>query len=495
MKTITMSLIAIALLATIPAIAEDKISIKRKLKGNMTEEYLILPEATKTIGGMFTEGVFYGRLRSNSFYWEWEKETWDKATKKGNLNNKNMGMGGSMIFKSAYYNGIAFTAGYYGSINPDGFRVDVDEVGGSKAGKDTFSRYNVKKTGTYDGGMHILGQAYLEYKNKMFNLMAGRQLFESVFTSSNDTKMIPNTFDGGVATVKIAQETKLRVAYFGNQKLRDHTSIHDVITFKDSAGDSWNNNDDAPVHQGLSYANFKKAGEDTDHDLIIADINTKIVKNLNATLSLLSVPDVVKDVVVETLYTMPILKEWSITPSIRYYLQMDDGAGKVAGYTNLTGNVATGYVDSVKTSIDSSLLNAKIDLNMPNEKGLFRIGYSKVEDKADILAPWRGFPTGGYTRAMGQYNWYANTKTFMGYAEYKFTSSFNGSVGYAVQDFDDKKVNAPTDSNVWHIDLGYKFNPVFYSKIRVGLISEDPANSGKNDNSYKEYRLEFNYLF
>ena len=63
-----------------------------------------------------------------------------------------------------------------------------------------------------------LGQAYLEYNNGTFDVKGGRQLFESVFTKSNDTKMIPNTFDGVSAAVKIAPKTKARIAWFGKHK-------------------------------------------------------------------------------------------------------------------------------------------------------------------------------------------------------------------------------------------------------------------------------------
>ena len=40
-------------------------------------------------------------------------------------------------------------------------------------------------------------------------------------------------------------------------------------------------------------------------------------------------------------------------------------------------------------------------------------GYSQILDEADLIAPWRGFPTGGYTRSMAQYNWEANTASWM----------------------------------------------------------------------------------
>jgi predicted porin len=96
---------------------------------------------------------------------------------------------------------------------------------------------------------------------------------------------------------------------------------------------------------------------------------------------------------------------------------------------------------------------------------------------------------------MGQYNWYANTKTYLLRAVYKFNSKFSTSLRYAIQDFDDDKINVQADSTVWHLDSVTKLTPKLQMKTRVGIVSSDIGNSSKLDLSYKEYRLEFNYLF
>ncbi|SFV64772.1 hypothetical protein MNB_SV-6-323 [hydrothermal vent metagenome] len=459
---------------------------KQELRGNMTLKYNALPSEVDSIGDLFSQGLFYGRLRANAFNWDWSGET-DK------LHDDNaMGIGGSLIYKTAYFSGFGATIGLYTSQNPGFYNMDTDEVKFVKAGKDTFSRLKVKQTGNW--GMSVLGQAYLEYKNKTFDIIAGRQLFESVFTASNDTKMIPNTFDGVSASAKVYDKSRLRVAYFTAQKLRDHTTSHDVITFKDESGEKWANNDDAAAHRGLSYENFIAAGEDPDHDLIVADFQTKAIKNLKANLSYLQVPGVVKDLVLEAHYKVPFENGWAVRPGFRYFYQMDDGGGAVAGDNNLFGKSLEGYDSSVLGSLDGDLFMARLDLLMPEKKGFFRVGYSKVGDKADIVAPWRGFPTGGFTRAMAQYNWLANTETILIRGVYKPTSDLTLSLRYAIQDFDDDK-NVFADSTVWHFDIVDKLTKEFYIKGRLGIVDADPANTGKIDTSYNEYRLELNYLF
>lgn len=469
---------------------------KRKLKGNMTVVYNTLPGSVNTVRDMFSEGIFYGRLRSNTFYWDWGTENYKNGGKL--KDNKAWGLGGSLIYKSAVLNGFSFTMGYYGSLNPDFFRMDDNEAGFTKAGKDTFSRFKVKQTGHY--GMHTLGQGYLEYNNGTFDVKAGRQLFESVFTASNDTKMIPNTFDGVSASVKLASKTQARVAWFGAQKLRDHEDSHDIVTFKDSNGESWNNNDDAGSHKGLSYANFVAAGKDTNHDMYLADVKTKIVPNLVFKLSGLTIPGVVSDVVAEGHYRFKLDNGWAIRPGARYFYQMDNGGGEVAGYTNLLGKAATGYDAGVANSLDSSLFAGRLDIEMPEKKGFFRFGYSKVADKADIVAPWRGFPTGGFTRAMAQYNWFANTETYMARAVYKFNSTWKASLRYAIQDFDDNKDFVQPDSTIWHLDTWTNITKRLQMRGRIGIVQADDNilksdGTAKLDTSYNEYRIEFNYLF
>jgi len=466
---------------------------KRQMRGNMTLKYNILPSSVDNIGDLFSQGIFYGRLRLNSFDWDWKTETWDDETRKGRKDNTHMGVGGSLIYKSAVLNGFSFTTSYYGSMNPEFARMDKSDIGASKAGKDTFSRYEVLKTGHY--GIQAFGENFLQYNNKSVNVIAGRQLFESVFTKSNDTKMIPNTFDGVSASFKIAPKTKARVAWFGQQKLRDHEDGHDVITFKDRDGESWNNNDDSAIHKGLNYSNFVDAGADPKHDLVVADFSTKYIDNLKFTLSYLAVPHVVQDIVAEAHYKIAFENKWALRPGVRYFYQMDDGGGDIAGYTNLTGKEAIGYDPAVANSLDSSLLALRLDLLMPDKKGFFRLGYSKVDDKADIVAPWRGFPTGGFTRAMAQYNWYANTETFMIRGVYKFTPEFKMSLRYAIQDFDDDKKYVQADSNIWHLDAWYDITKRLQLKGRLGIVTADPADSGKADTSYNEFRVELNYMF
>ncbi len=470
---------------------------KVTLKGNMIVKFNKTPDAVDSLSKVFSEGMFYGRLRTNVFAWDWGVETWNGTTGKGQLDNINNGIGGSFIYKTAPLNGISATAGLYTTQSLSLLRMTESEVGGSKAGKDTFSRNQVKNGLGY--GLSVLGQAYLQYDIGKSSIIAGRQMFETVFTKSNDTKMIPNTFDGVTATIKDIPKTTIKLGYFAKQKLRDHEDSHDVIAF-DKGGDgkefNWKGNDDSAVNKSLTV---ELVGN--DNKLMVASATTKAIKNLKANVSYAVVPGVVSNLTLEAHYTIPVAG-MKIVPGVRYMMQMDQlnagssvaclkGANKAHGYTN-------------PDSLDSGLLAARVDFKAGAFLG--RIGYSKIDDKADIVAPWRGFPTGGFTRAMAQYNWYANTETIMLRAGYDFGKAkilpgFSAMVRYAIQDFDDNKDNVASDSTVIHMDLRQNIGKNSELKFRLGVVTAE-ANTLKSDGvtyktdgSYNEYRVEYNYFF
>jgi hypothetical protein len=339
--------------------------------------------------------------------------------------------------------------------------------------------------------MTVLAQAYLQYNIAKTTIVGGRQLFESVFTKSNDTKMIPNTFDGISVTIKDIPKTTIKLAWFGGQKLRDHTDSHDVLAF--NPNNKWGENDDSAVNKNLTVDRIGN-----NNDLYIATISNKSIKNLKLDFSYAIVPTVLGNFVAEANYAIPV-GGVKIIPGIRYMQQFDylNADYEVA---NLSGN-QHGYDD--KKSLDTNLIAARLDLK--TKALLVRFAYSQVADEADIVTPWRGFPTGGYTRAMGQYNWRANTKTYLAKVAYDFDKAklltgFSAMIEYGVQDFDDDKDGVQADSNILHVDFRQNIGKNIQAKVRMGFcnVKDDirkSSGSFKKDKSYNEYRFELNYFF
>jgi len=475
MKNSKRSLALAAILLAASAANATLTNEKVTLKGNMIVEYNQTPKSVESLQEAFSEGMFYGRLRANTFYWDWESE-------KAGLDNKAIGLGGSFVYKSAPLYGFSATAGMYTSQVPMPYRMDVDELGKMKAGKDVLSRYDTTQTGSY--GMSVMAQAYIQYDMKKTSVKFGRQLVESVFTASNDTKMIPNAFEGVTVADKTLPQTTIQLAYLTKQKLRDHTVSHDVL-----AVDGWEQNDDSAVNKNLTV---ERIGD--NNKLVIGSLTNKSIKNLKANVSYALVPNVVSNITLEAHYKIPVVGKWSITPGFRYMKQID-GLNADYDVANLKGN-HDGYKDS--QSLDSSLSAVRVDVG--DGAFLGRLGYSHIADEADIIAPWRGFPTGGFTRAMAQYNWYANTTTYMARLGYDFGKAnlipgFSLMGRYAIQDFDDSKAGVQADSTVIHIDARQNISNNMELKLRVGIVNADTSSVDKTDVSYNEYRVELNYFF
>ncbi len=476
---------------------------KRTLKNNMTISYNLLPETASSFAEMFTKGEYYARLRMNYFDFE-------------HLNNDlhdptGFGLGGSLIIKSAPFYGISTTIGVYTSQN-----LGIPNKNDSyKCGKDTFSRYNVFKNG--DWGMNVLAQAYLQYHFLKTDIKIGRQIFESFLTKSNDTKMIPNTFEGCTLVSRDIPDTTIKLAFLSAQKLRDHTRFHDVITYGTKHTDyvglininNWKNNDDSAVHKGLTYNNLRNNNKDADNHLVIVGVTNKSIKNLQLDLWYNGVPDLFYSLMTESNYKIALPNGWSLTPGLRFMKQIDRGAGRIGG-ASISGTLACdktplagdgGYTNP--DSVDGKLYAARLVLR--KNAGMLLAGYSKITDEADLISPWRSFSTGGYTRSMAQYNWYANNASWMVKAGYDFGKAgiikgFRACIDYVYMDYDDKKVhlggNAKTDRYIIHTDMWYliPFLSDLEAKLRLAYVDAQRTWLGINP-SYAEFRFELNYLF
>jgi len=478
----------ILLLLSVATLAEEEHLCKHSLNCSMVHIYEETAAEVTSISDMFTQGMYYGRLRFNSFGFKWKNEI--NAVRK---NHAIAGLGGSFSYKSAYLYGFSVAAGFYGSVSKGS--LSTDEAYLYKSGKDTLSRYELLTNGT--NGIGVLAEGYLEYKYHNISLKIGRQIFESFLTKSNDTKMIPNTFEGLTFESKDMFDTSLKLAYLTKQKLRDHSTFHHVLAFGNDFSkpyDFYTQNDDSAMHLGLTTS--KLDAEGIEDKLIVVEMKNRSIENLTVSANYTAVPKLVSSAMLQVDYRFD-LGEWSVIPGLRYMKQFDDGAGKIGGANLKT--LTSGY--SNPNSLESALYGARVDLVKDALK--LRFAYTAVADKADIIAPWRGFPTGGFTRAMGQYNWYANTKSYMIQVDYEFESVDDLKLisHFVVQDFDDNKIGVQADTNVFTLDLAKKLvGNKLYIKTRYGHVvgkSHTISSSGlvKLNPSYDEIRFEINYLF
>ena len=482
----------IATLLLIPAsVLGDDLKLKQGIKTNYQIVYYELPGNADTFTEMFSEGEFYGRLRSNTFYFRWDNEDKEHSI------NLITGLGASLIYKSARLKGFDFTVGLYSS--QAFFDDKKDPVAHLKPGKDLLSRFDYVNTGRRS--MNVVGLAYLRYAGlEKTKVTLGRQLVETFYTKSNDSKMIPNTFDGIALSSKVLPQTKIELAYLSKQKLRDHTETHSLLMFGDSNSSTskkpqWSQNDDAGMHRGLTYSALKANGKSTDAPLIVGDLHNKSIEDLKIDTSFYVVPELISQAMAELNYTFSVGDHFTIIPGLRYIRQFDNGAGAVGG-ASLTGDT-TGYRHP--DSLDGQMVAARLVAKVDHYK--FNLGYSYILDEADLVSPWRAFPTAGYTRSMITYNWRANTKTYRFEVQKNANNTgiykdlfIQASVLY--KDADNAKGGAFGRDKMFYY-IGFVQNipsmPSLQWRLRLGYSQF--LDSENSDFNFLDSRFEINYLF
>jgi len=473
---------------------------KHTLLPNYMINYDKSPSSVENLSEMLSEGMLYGRLRTNWFFYEYEDD--NILQESHNI----LGLGGSLLYKTASYSGFSAMVGAYYTSAGAGLDNHPSSVALLKAGKDTISRYN-SITGS-GSSYATLAQAYLEYQYSDLKTRVGRQIFNSFFTKSNDSKMIPNTFEGFTLESENFYKTRIKLAYLTRQKLRDHDSFHSVIMYDNSNKSTftqWNGNDDSAVHRGLNTINFRKISQEENPALIVLDAQTKgvMTEELKLSTSLLYLEDLFITAMVELNYRIDLGSGYILTPGLRYVQQFDEGAGEIGGasLSGLAASDANGGTASVRgsytdpSSVDSYMTAARLVLK--KDAGSVSLGYTQIADEADFITPWRGFITSGYTRAMARYNWLANTKTVRLRGSYYFSGAglADGLKTYASithENYDDKKVFAK-DANVYYAGLIKDIQEV--PNLSCRLRTEYVEQVAGLTNDHAELRMELNYLF
>ncbi len=463
-------------------------AVKRKLNNNSTVTFLETPTEVDSLVEVLTEGELYGRFRLNSFSFDWDEEVEGKTG-----DHQTLGVGGSVHYKSGYLNGVGVTAGLYTSQNP--WHMDDENLEYYKVGKGVLNRHDVATKNKY--GMTNLAVAYLELKDEKNSVKIGRQIVESYLTKSNDIKMIPNTFEGLTWASKSIKNHKLWIGYLVRQKLRDHNEFHHLFAYDDGVGeyDKWRENDDTAMHRGITLSKLKAKG--IQDRLMFMELSNSKKDDFNYMMNYTLLPQLFSTFGTDLTYKYKTKNGYILSPSIRYMHQFDHGAGAIGGANLKTNNVAYNN----KNSVETDLYGIRFDVGKENWR--IRSGISKIANDADIISAWRAFPTNGYGYTLLQYNWYANTISYVIQGDYAFKEqNLHAQMRFGIQDFDDDKSGVQADSNVLQLDLIKQFRDYegFYAKLRMVRVLGDKdtvALDGKKklNPSYTDIRLELNYLF
>lgn len=458
--------------------------------------------AANDIASAFKEGKLEGRLRAHYMGADYEDNS--AASGVGKVDSKGLAVGGSLIYSTAPLAGVSATVGAYTTQNPFGITEDKSTSSNYVSNKDLFWDAPTNNPYHYAKGYAVLAQAYLQYQVSKTQLKAGRMLLTNPFMTPNDTKMIPTAFQAIAAESKDVANTTINAAYISHYKERRRESFSSVV---DSA--------DAPdALKGYYHVENGTGGNDAA-GLVVVGAKNSSIKGVTLEAWYLNWSDIVDQTVLEANYNTKI-GDFGINLGARLFNQFDRGAGDIIKPKSGAKYGSSAY--KFKGDNDDKIGTYMYALRTVGSLGAAKLllSYSHTDKGGDLLAPWRAFPTDGYTRSMTQTDWNANTTAYKTQLDYDFSSLVKGVsalLAYSYYNRDESKVpyQAMThrgytngDTIQWNFDVTYKpaFSKNTEFKVRtmdqrndtVGKVATNSSTANK-DTSVKELRIEANYRF
>lgn len=441
------------------------------------------------LASAFKEGKLDGRLRAQYFVTDWDDESKYSAT--------GFAVGGSLIYKTASLYGFSFGTGLYTTQNPGGW-TDAEDGKYANTSKDLFAR-GPGSAYSYGDGYAVLAQAYLQYDIAKSKATAGRFLMTNPWITPNDTKMIPIAVEGIQIKSNDLANTTIQIDYADKIKERG-------MDYFGNMADTGDTPDAIKAYYSTTYSAAGTHGDAPD--VVIAGVTNRSVDNLELQGWVMHWPDLVDQGLIEANYAIEA-GDAIITLGSRFVQQNDQGAGAII--KPLTNN---GDSDN---SIDSYLWALRAITNYGPAKLL--LSTSHTDDGADMIAPWRGFLTQGYTRSMTQTDWNADTDAYKVQFDYDFNRYVSGLSAFISYSYYDRNpVKKPYqsmtnrafqngDTTQWNMDIAYKCSGSlkgleFLARFmdqnnEIDTIKTDGTvdPAATLDTSNREMRLEANYRF
>ncbi|MDD5157825.1 OprD family outer membrane porin [Sulfurimonas sp.] len=496
----------------------------------------IFTYAADDLESAFKDGKFDGRLRAQYFNTNWiDNDGW-AVPNKPNLDSQGMAIGGSLIYKTAPLHGLSAGVGFYITHGVNFFTDDTngDTKGYAKntTASDLFARGPGAAT-NFGAGYSVLAQSYLQYDIAKTSIKGGRFLMSNPWITPNDTKMIPIAIQGAQVISNDLANTTIQLDYADRIKERGMTyfgSMADTGDTPDAIKNYYKTHYTAyttPV-DGINY------GVDETPGVTIIGIKNKSIDPLEIQAWGMHWQNIIDQGMLEANYAIKA-GDTVITLGVRYMQQFDTGAGDIITPKDGSSIYASGAVTATNTTGGTSKVQLKGDNDnsvntymyatraVVNYKAArFLVAYSHTDGGGDLIAPWRGFPTDGYTRSMTITDWNANTKAYKAELNYDFNSMVSGLsalISYSYYNRDPSKVGYQGstdryynngDTHQWNIDAKYKVPTIKKLELKVRYMIQDnqiilasqSPNAGAtasegygNDTSNRELRLEANYYF
>lgn len=432
-------------------------------------------QGADTINDAFKDGKWDGRIRMQYFLTDWEDNS---ATGKNGKDASGAALGGSILYKTAPFYGFTFGTGLYTTQNAFGITNLEDGVTATTS-KDLFCR---DQGCEYGDSFSVLAQLYLGYDFARTKTKAGRFLTTNPWITPNDTKMIPIAVEGIEIVSNDLPNTTIQFDY--TQKIKERG-----MTYFDGMAATG----DTPTKILNFYAS--KDGP----DVFILGAKNRSIDNLVLQGWAMHWDDLVDQAMFEANYAIEV-GDVIMGFGGRYLRQFDIGAGDII-LPQINNN------DS-NNKVDGSLWALKTTINLGNSRIL--LATSHTSDDADIIAPWRGFPTWEYTRSKTQTDWNAGTTAYKAQLDYDWGNYIVGLstiISYSKYDRDESKKPyqsmtnrgyANGDTDQWNLDIIQKLSGNFEGiELKARFMDQDnkPTLSYPKQTSNREMRLEANYRF
>lgn len=435
-------------------------------------------QGADTMTDAFKEGKWDGRVKFQYFFTDWDDNS---ASGKNGKDASAAAVGGSINYKTAAFKGFSMGAGIYTTQNF--FNITDPEDGiTATTSKDLFLRDPGAK---YGDGFTTLAQSYLQYDISLSKVKVGRFLVTNPWITPNDTKMIPISVSGVDIVMSEIPNTVVQFDYINKIKERGESFFGNLTT----AGD-------VPTKIASYYLTHDAS------NVAILGIKNKSIDDLELSAWGMYWDDIVAQGLAEANYAFELGDEAIVTLGARYIKQFDKGAGDII---QPMGAAATHNGDT-DNSIDTDAIMARAVINYRNAKIL--LSASKTSNDGDLIAPWRGFPTDGYTRSMTQTDWNAGTKAYKIGLDCDwgniFLEGITTSLSYAHYNRNETKKpyqkmtdrdyqNGDTDQ--YNLDIIYKPSKSYEFKARFMDQKNDETTAYPKNSSNREMRLEANYYF
>ena len=496
----------------------------------------VFAQAADDLASAFKEGTLEGRIRINSIDTDWNKNsTSNWGANKANGDSRGTAVGGSLIYQTAPLYGFSAGAGFYTTQSLGIYTDDLSDVGSSSkagakpaTGSDLFSR-GPGSTTHWGDGYSVLAQSYLQYQLAKSKIKGGRFLMTNPWINPNDTKMIPIAVEGASFVSNDIKNTTIQLDYAEAIKERG-------MTYFGNMADTGDTPDAIKNYYRTHYTTLSTAnggGKDgSAPGVAVLGITNKSINALELQAWVMEWQDIVNQGRIEVNYAVPA-GDVILSFGARYMQQWDTGAGDIikpgtASAVTTPSGVAGAPISNKgdnNNKVDTNLYALRASATYGPAK--LMVAYSHTDKGGDMIAPWRGFPTDGYTRSMTQTDWNANTKAYKVQLDYdlnKYISGVSTMLSYSFYDRDPSKIGYQSqtdryygngDTNQYNVDVIYKVPSIKGLELKarymiqqnqvlnattVKLATGNTANATLsngigNDTSNHELRLEANYRF